>query len=84
MTIKEAQFVADAINPSSDWSDREWALRVLVGAYRREKLITTKLRDGLRDAIKERDSLEGALEIAMRTICITPSSKGLTSGSPLV
>ena len=47
MTIKEAQSVADDIDVHSEWTEREWALRVLVGAYRREKLITAKLRGEL-------------------------------------
>jgi ATP-dependent Zn protease len=47
MTIKDALIQADNIDTKQHMSDDAWALRVLAGAYRREKIISAKLRDEL-------------------------------------
>ena len=49
MTIQDALILADSHNADKKMSETVWALRVLAGAYRREKQISDNLKESLKD-----------------------------------
>jgi len=53
MHIKSALELADKYSKDTHMTDEVWALRVLAGAYRREKEISKRLRTRVKEAYAE-------------------------------